>query len=62
MVHLLTVILIAMNFLSIEYRSAFGKHTLFHDIIKSSHLYICFLVLFLTLLRLVARQFGSVTT
>ena len=56
-VHWLTVVLIAMAFLSIEYRSAFGKHTLFHDIMKNSHLYIGFLILFITLFRIIARQF-----
>jgi len=56
-IHWLTVILIAMAFLSIEYRSAFGKHSLFHDVMKTSHLYIGFLVLFLTIFRLIARQF-----
>ena len=56
-IHWLTVALITMAFLSIEYRSAFGKYTLFHDIMKSSHLYIGFLILFLTIFRLVARQF-----
>ena len=56
-IHWLTVVLITIAFLSIEYRSAFGKHTLFHDVMKSSHLYIGFLILFLTMFRLVARQF-----
>ena len=56
-IHWLTVILIAMAFLSIEYRSAFGKYSLFHDVMKTSHLYIGFLVLFLTIFRLIARQF-----
>ncbi|MGQ4003083.1 cytochrome b/b6 domain-containing protein [Francisellaceae bacterium CB299] len=60
LVHWLTVILIAMAFLSIEYRSAFGKHSLFHDIMKSSHLYIGYLVLFITIFRLIARQFVPV--
>ena len=48
-IHWLTVILIAMAFLTIEYRSTFGKHTVFHDIMKSSHLYIGFLILFITI-------------
>ena len=38
-IHWLTVILIVIAFLNIEYRSTFGKHTVFYDIMKSSHLY-----------------------
>nr|WP_245323077.1 cytochrome b/b6 domain-containing protein [Francisella sp. LA112445] len=56
-IHWLTVILIFLAFISIEFRSIFGKHTLFHDFMKSSHLYIGFLVLFLTILRLSIRKF-----
>lgn len=55
-IHWLTVILIFLAFISIEFRSTFGKHTLFHDAMKTSHLYIGFLVLFLTILRLVIRK------
>ncbi|WP_150467239.1 cytochrome b [Francisella sp. SYW-9] len=56
-IHWLTVILIFLAFISIEFRSTFGKHTLFHDFMKGSHLYIGFLVLFLTILRLIIRKF-----
>ncbi|AEB27931.1 cytochrome b [Francisella hispaniensis] len=56
-IHWATVILIILAFITIEFRSAFGKETLFHDVMKTSHLYIGFLVLFLTILRLVVRKF-----
>ncbi|APC90799.1 MULTISPECIES: cytochrome b [Francisella] len=56
-IHWATVILIILAFTSIEFRSIFGKNTLFHDVMKTSHLYIGFLVLFLTILRLVIRKF-----
>ncbi|MED7787937.1 cytochrome b/b6 domain-containing protein [Francisella sp. 19X1-34] len=56
-IHWLTVFLILLAFISIEFRSIFGKHTLFHDFMKGSHLYIGFLVLFLTILRLCIRNF-----
>ncbi|MED7819986.1 MULTISPECIES: cytochrome b [unclassified Francisella] len=58
-IHWFTVILIFLAFISIEFRSVFGKHTLFHDFMKTSHLYIGFLVLFLTILRLIVRNFVS---
>ncbi len=56
-IHWLTVILIFLAFISIEFRSTFGKHTLFHLAMKSSHLYIGFVVLFLTIIRLTIRKF-----
>lgn len=58
-IHWATVILIVLAFVSIEFRSSFGKHTLFHDIMKTSHLYIGFILLFLTILRLAIRKFVS---
>lgn len=58
-IHWATVILIVLAFVSIEFRSSFGKHTLFHDLMKNSHLYIGFIVLFLTILRLSIRKFVS---
>ncbi|WP_234393255.1 cytochrome b [Francisella noatunensis] len=57
--HWTTVILIFLAFLSIEFRSIFGKHSVFHDVMKTSHLYIGFLVLFITILRLAIRKFVS---
>lgn len=57
--HWTTVILIFLAFLSIEFRSVFGKHSVFHDVMKTSHLYIGFLVLFITILRLAIRKFVS---
>ncbi len=57
--HWTTVILILLAFLSIEFRSMFGKYSLFHDVMKTSHLYIGFLILFITILRLVIRRFVS---
>lgn len=57
LIHWLTAILIVCAFVSIEFKSSFGKHNLFHDIMKSSHLYIGFIVLFLTIARLLLRQF-----
>ncbi|WP_234393459.1 cytochrome b [Francisella adeliensis] len=56
LIHWLTAILIVCAFISIEFRSSFGKHNLFHDVMKSSHLYIGFIVLFLTIVRLFLRQ------
>lgn len=55
--HWLTVLLIALAFLSIEYRDLLGKDSIFHDVMKSSHLYIGFLILFITILRFIIRQF-----
>ncbi|XSZ47201.1 cytochrome b [Francisella noatunensis] len=57
--HWMMVILIFLAFLSIEFRSIFGKHSVFHDVMKTSHLYIGFLVLFITILRLAIRKFVS---
>lgn len=57
--HWTTVILIFLAFISIEFRSIFGKHSLFHDVMKTSHLYIGFLILFITILRLAIRKFVS---
>lgn len=56
-IHWVTVILIVLAFITIEFRSTFGKHSLYHDVMKTSHLYIGFLVLFLTIFRLVLRRF-----
>lgn len=56
-IHWATLILIILAFISIEFRSTFGKHTLYHDVMKTSHLYIGFMVLFLTILRLILRKF-----
>ncbi|ASG67121.1 cytochrome B [Francisella halioticida] len=36
-IHGLTVILIFLAFVSIEFRSIFGKHTSFHDFMKTDH-------------------------
>ena len=55
--HWITVLFIFIAFLSIECRSIFGKDTLFHDVMKISHVYIGFIILFITIFRLIARQF-----
>ena len=34
-IHWTMVILITLAFISIEFRSAFGKETLFHDVMKT---------------------------
>lgn len=44
--HWATVILIILAFISIEFRSTLGKETLFHDVMKTSHLYRIFSTIF----------------
>ncbi|MBK2026586.1 cytochrome b [Allofrancisella guangzhouensis] len=55
--HWLTVVLLILVFVSIEFRSAFGKNTVFYGFMKSSHFYIGFSILFLTTFRIILKQF-----
>lgn len=58
-IHWLTLILIIMAFASMEFRSIFGKDTLFHDIMKTSHFYIGITVLTLVIIRLLVKSFAA---
>jgi cytochrome b561 len=58
-IHWLTLILIIMAFSSMEFRSIFGKHTLFHDVMKTSHFYIGITVLTLVIIRLLVKSFAT---
>lgn len=56
-IHWLVVLLILFSFFSIETRSFFGKNSLYHDLMKSSHFYTGLCILFLTILRLGIKPF-----
>ncbi|QIV95231.1 cytochrome b [Allofrancisella frigidaquae] len=56
--HWFTVVLLILVFISIEFRSTFGKNTVFYNFMKSSHLYIGFSILFLTICRIILKQFA----
>ena len=58
-IHWLTLVLIIMAFSSMEFRGMFGKHTLFHDVMKLSHFYIGITVLALVIIRLLVKSFAS---
>ncbi len=58
-IHWLTVILITLSFLTIEFRNVLGKHTVFHDFMKNAHFYVGFTILALVLVRIVIRHFAK---